>query len=39
MEFIYQKLVSTDEKVLRGELKKIDINGFEFLIYLIKKFT
>jgi hypothetical protein len=36
---VYQKLVATEERVLRVELKKIDINGFEFLIYLIKKFT
>lgn len=36
---MYQKLVATEERVLRVELKKIDINGFEFLIYLIKKFT
>ena len=39
MQFVYDKLVSTDEKLLRVELKKVDINGFELLIYLIKKFT
>lgn len=39
MEWVYQKLMATEDRVLRVELKKIDINGFEFLIYLIKKFT
>lgn len=39
MEFVYEKLSLTEEKVLRAELKKVDANGFQFLIYLVKKFT
>ena len=39
LSFIFDKLVQTDEKILRAELKKVDANGFQFLIYLIKKFT
>ena len=39
MQFVLQKLQQTDERVLRVELRKVDANGFEFLIYLVKKFT
>jgi len=28
MEFVYEKLSLTEEKVLRAELKKVDANGF-----------
>jgi len=39
MEFVYKKLVETDEKLLKAEIRRVDSNGFEFLIYLVKKFT
>lgn len=28
MEFVYEKLVQTEERVLRAELKRVDANGF-----------
>jgi hypothetical protein len=39
MEFTHSVLLRTDERLLREELRKVDINGFEFLIFLIKRFT
>lgn len=39
MQYVQGLLERTDERILRSELKKVDANGFEFLIYLIKRFT
>ena len=39
LQFVYSKLLQTDEKILRNEVRKVDMNGFQFLIYFVKKFT
>ena len=39
MEFVCDRIMNTEEKILRQELKKVDINGFSFLLYLVKRFT
>ena len=38
-KFVFDKLSQADQKVLKGELKKNDCHGFEFLVFLMKIFT
>ena len=39
LNFVWRKLEDVDERVLRNELNKPDFHGFQFLVYLVKKYT
>lgn len=37
--FVWRKLQEVDDRVLRVELNKPDLHGFQFLVFLVKKYT
>jgi hypothetical protein len=39
MNFVQKKLKSATVNELRINLKKVDINGFDFLLYFVKNFV
>lgn len=39
MEFVIDKLCQLDKNSLKESLKKIDVNGFESILYFVRDFT
>jgi ankyrin repeat protein len=39
MEFVIERLCQLDKNSLKESLKKIDINGFEAILYFVRDFT